>query len=158
MTWTCVWTYFLPYWLLSLHNPSLIIITLRRPWQPWLLPKLSSSGSLFRHVGRKFQVLKDILIYIWALRSIITCDSFSYGEGWQGISRKSSAIRDYRHNGSSSKKLYPFPISHILFICQDILDQFFSSSNFFSRVLQLFWGINSWRNVSEYENCVLNPI
>lgn len=38
-------------------------------------------------------------------------------------------LRNYRHNSSFRKKLYHFPISHILFICQDILDQFFSSSN-----------------------------
>lgn len=38
-------------------------------------------------------------------------------------------LRNYRHNSSFRKKWYPFPISHILFICQDILDQFFSSSN-----------------------------
>lgn len=38
-------------------------------------------------------------------------------------------LRNYRHNSSFRKKLYPFPISHILFIGQDILDQFFSSSN-----------------------------
>lgn len=36
-------------------------------------------------------------------------------------------LRNYRHYTSFRKELYPFPISHILFISQDILDQFLSS-------------------------------